>query len=39
MALGRARFGKGMVLDMALGMAREWLEIWLGLARDFSRYG
>jgi hypothetical protein len=39
MALGRARFDKGMVLGMALGMAREWLEIWLGLARNFSRYG
>jgi hypothetical protein len=39
MALGMARFGKGMILGMALGMAREWLEIWLWLARNFSRYG
>jgi hypothetical protein len=39
MALGMGRFGKGMSPGMALGMAREWLEIWLGLARNFSRYG
>ncbi len=36
---GMGRFGKGMSPGMALGMAREWLEIWLGLARNFSRYG
>jgi hypothetical protein len=39
MALGVARFGKEMVLGMALGMAREWLEIWLWLARNGSQYG
>ncbi len=35
MALGMGRFVKGMSPGMALGMAREWLEIWLGLAREW----
>ncbi len=39
MALYMVRVGKGMVLGMALGMAWEWLEIWLGLERNGSRYG
>jgi hypothetical protein len=36
MALGMGRFGKGMYPGMALGMAREWLEIRLG---NGLRYG
>jgi hypothetical protein len=46
MALGMARFGQGMVLGMALGMAREWLGNglrygygWQGISLGMARFG